>query len=590
MITMNAFKMNKNTKTGKSAEPVHKSTMDGSSHMKGISPTSAGPLSPFYSMGPALSLKGLVQPKLTIGQPNDRYEQEADRVADQVMRMPESKGSLVNGHLSLGKREKESSLVQQQSTCPECPEKEEIQTKPVAEQITPLVQRQEEGPEEEEEEPVQTKPISDQITPLIQRQEEVPEEEETPIQAKSFSGTSSQLAPGLQSRLQSIRGGGQPLPKSVRNYFEPRFGTDFSHVRVHTGLRAANLTKSINAKAFTIGKDVVFNAGQYSPNTQTGKSFIAHELTHVTQQQSGQHRVQRRTDQVIQRPIRNNAKTCLLHLHGTEKNALKVAQDLYNAYCVNLVYIHHPKRRLINVDVPGHRGVICRADPNRIFNNAAITSKWPEWNSGRCLRNPVMKAAQTAVINFRDNELNPKIRQCRGQSIVGTKIPGTGPTGSLPIVVFHGNVLTKVGTPKYRRQIGTRKESLTILSYCPRHLEEKAADKRTQKVRGVTIQHNSKCIKTISTYRPILNPHIEKGQNPDDFILVTKPTDFLDLVNDKRNVVLQDQNPPKDGSLSVVLSKGRYINIEAQLGRRKEQEKMGKEVLQNIGVRKLPCP
>ena len=95
---------------------------------------------------------GTIQAKLTIGQPNDKYEQEADRVADQVMRMPKTKGSLVNGH---------SSLVQRQSGCPDCPEREEIQTKPIADQITPLVQRQV-GPEEEEE-PIQTK--------LIQRQD-----------------------------------------------------------------------------------------------------------------------------------------------------------------------------------------------------------------------------------------------------------------------------------------------------------------------------------------------------------------------------------------------------------------------------------
>jgi hypothetical protein len=240
---MNAFKMNKNTKNGKSSGAVHQSTKSGISYMNGTSPASAKTLNPFYSMGPVLSLKGLIQPKLTIGQPNDKYEQEADRVADQVMRMPEPKKS--------------------------------------------LVQRQEEVPDEEEEEPVQTKPISDQITPLVQRQEgEEEEEEETPIQTKPLFGKPSRVTPGLHSRLQSIKSGGQPLPKSLRNFFEPRFGADFSGVRVHMDSKAAETAKSINSKAFTTGKDVVFNTGQYSPHTHTGKSLIAHELTHVVQQRS----------------------------------------------------------------------------------------------------------------------------------------------------------------------------------------------------------------------------------------------------------------------------------------------------------------
>jgi hypothetical protein len=88
---MNAFKMNKNTKSGRSAEPVHQA-YNGPSPVKWMSPTVEGPLSDFYSADPVLSLGNFIQPKLTIGQPNDRYEQEADRVADQVMRMPESKG------------------------------------------------------------------------------------------------------------------------------------------------------------------------------------------------------------------------------------------------------------------------------------------------------------------------------------------------------------------------------------------------------------------------------------------------------------------------------------------------------------------
>jgi len=234
---------------------------------------------------------GVLQAKLKIGKPGDKYEQEADRVAEQVMRMSEPK-------ISRQTEEEEEEL---------------IQPKPIAEQITPLVQRQaepeeeeeeEEEPiqakilstenpvlqrqeeEEEEEELVQPKPITEQITPLVQRQEE-PEEEEEPVQTKGNSSNAAMATPGVESSINSLKGGGQPLSKSVRNYFEPKFGYDFSGVRVHADSKASKTAEAINAKAFTSEKNVVFGSGEYSPETSSGKRLLAHELTHVVQQASG---------------------------------------------------------------------------------------------------------------------------------------------------------------------------------------------------------------------------------------------------------------------------------------------------------------
>ncbi len=252
---------------------------------------------------------GKIQAKLTIGKPNDKYEQEADRVADKVMSMrtSEPKQSLVNGH---------SSLVQRQAV----EEEEPIQTKPLVDQITPLVQRQA-GPEEEEEEPIQTKLLQRHVKEeeeepvqikLVQRQEaeeeeevqtklqrqaeeeeeepaqtklqrQLEDEEEEPIQTKPAHSQTPTVTSNIESSVNSLKGGGQPLSESTRSYFEPRFGSDFSSVRIHNDSKAAETAKSINAKAFTTGKDVVFGAGQYSPGTSTGKQLLAHELTHVVQ-------------------------------------------------------------------------------------------------------------------------------------------------------------------------------------------------------------------------------------------------------------------------------------------------------------------
>jgi hypothetical protein len=82
-------------------------------------------------------------------------------------------------------------------------------------------------------------------------------------------------------------GGGSPLETDTRGLMEERLGQDFSDVRVHTGQKADESARSINAQAYTVGTDVVFRSGHYSPGTDTGQRVLAHELTHVVQQKAG---------------------------------------------------------------------------------------------------------------------------------------------------------------------------------------------------------------------------------------------------------------------------------------------------------------
>ncbi|HEY0738614.1 MAG TPA: DUF4157 domain-containing protein, partial [Herpetosiphonaceae bacterium] len=83
---------------------------------------------------------------------------------------------------------------------------------------------------------------------------------------------------------ETLRSGGQPLDPATRAFMEPRFGHDFSQVRVHTDALAASAASSISAQAFTVDNQIVFGAGQYTPVSSAGKSLLAHELTHVVQQ------------------------------------------------------------------------------------------------------------------------------------------------------------------------------------------------------------------------------------------------------------------------------------------------------------------
>ncbi|MCP4426525.1 MAG: DUF4157 domain-containing protein, partial [Chloroflexi bacterium] len=194
----------------------------------------------------------MLQARLTIGQPGDKYEQEADRVAAQIER------------------------VQIRPSPPDIQDqkKDSLQTKPIIGPITPLVQRQveeDEGGEEGEEEEV--------------------------VQAKAKDGGASFASEQAEQITQSLRSGGEPLSKPVRAFFEPRFERSFNQVRVHTGRQAAGAARAINAKAFTLGEHIVFGAGEYAPQTSAGHHLLAHELTHVVQQG----RAQPNNDATVQR-------------------------------------------------------------------------------------------------------------------------------------------------------------------------------------------------------------------------------------------------------------------------------------------------
>jgi peptidoglycan hydrolase-like protein with peptidoglycan-binding domain len=177
-----------------------------------------------------------IQAKLVVGQPGDKYEQEADRVADEMMRMPE-----------------------------------------------PEVQRQ---LEEEEEELLQTKPLAGWITHLVQRQGEEEEEEEI-FRTKEVPGQIPEVTPDLESRITTMRSSGKPLPESIRTFFEPRFGYDFSQVRVHTDAEADRRNRALSARAFTWGQDIFFQHGAYNPGSSSGLGLLTHELAHVVQQSGG---------------------------------------------------------------------------------------------------------------------------------------------------------------------------------------------------------------------------------------------------------------------------------------------------------------
>jgi hypothetical protein len=102
------------------------------------------------------------------------------------------------------------------------------------------------------------------------------------LQRKRLSNDDNPAVPPIVYEV--LRSSGQPLDASTRTLFEQRFGNDFSQVRIHTDTKAAQSAQSVRALAYTVGRDVVFGAKQYEPNTELGKELLAHELSHVVQQ------------------------------------------------------------------------------------------------------------------------------------------------------------------------------------------------------------------------------------------------------------------------------------------------------------------
>jgi peptidoglycan hydrolase-like protein with peptidoglycan-binding domain len=217
-----------------------------------------------------------IQRKLTVGPANDQYEQEADHVAHQVMSMSDSVAANSMQWDTPQEEDKDKDKV--------------LQTKPLADSVTSFVQpgleNRDKTEENKEEVPVQAKRTEGHIEQW--RQPEL-EEEEKPLHAKSVQAKGESQADSfdtgadVESRLNQSKSGGSPLPDSVRAYMKPRFGTDFGHVRVHTGSEAIQMNRDVGAKAFPHDSDIYYGAGQNPGDFE----LTAHELTHVVQQTGG---------------------------------------------------------------------------------------------------------------------------------------------------------------------------------------------------------------------------------------------------------------------------------------------------------------
>lgn len=191
-------------------------------------------------------LPAIIQRKLVVGPANDPLEHEADRIADQVMRIPSPEVST-------------AAPPQVSRNCAACDEEEAKTLQPKS------VQRM-----------------------CVKCEEQEKKDGKGGAPGEEIDGHTA-------AAIQALRGQGASLPRSERSFFEPRFGQDFSSVRVHTDSRAADLAHSLGARAFTVGQDIVFGSGEYAPGSPEGRQILAHELAHTVQQGTTANRIQRLT-------------------------------------------------------------------------------------------------------------------------------------------------------------------------------------------------------------------------------------------------------------------------------------------------------
>jgi hypothetical protein len=169
-----------------------------------------------------LATRAPIQAKLAVSQPNDPSEQEADRVADRVMRMATPVLQRTCAACATGG-----------SPCPTCEEK---------------------------------------VSGLVQRKAE-------------YSSDASEEA--VTHAFGHDLGAGRPLDVPTRTFMESRFDQDFGQVRIHADARAAELAHNFNAHAFTVGQNIFFGAGKFTPSSESGRHLLAHELVHTRQQARG---------------------------------------------------------------------------------------------------------------------------------------------------------------------------------------------------------------------------------------------------------------------------------------------------------------
>jgi hypothetical protein len=331
-----------------------------------------------------------LQRKLAVGSVDDPLEREADQVAEQVMRMPDtgpgtpaaaSAGVIASSPMSGGHPRPDLGMadtnIQRKCACGEGSSGQCEECKKQEEELsgTSMIHRRANG---------------------------------------NGHGNGNGSSGGTEAPPivhEALRSPGQPLGASVRPIMESRFGRDFSDVRVHTDSVAAQSAQAVNALAYTLGNDLVFAPGQYAPQSRQAKRLIAHELTHVTQQVSRTPRVQRQpavqqgTDvgENTELPIIENVFAGKHYDRKSKQGALDYAKDWHTQFLRN----YQPYMTTPYDQAPGDVG-ISFAKQQRVGRAFFIYTVfyWPQ------IQNMADTVSPTTLFQVIDDDVKAAQKEC----------------------------------------------------------------------------------------------------------------------------------------------------------------------------------
>lgn len=461
---------------------------------------------------------------LRVSQPDDPAEVEADRMADHVMRVPAGGIDSVS-HDTAGR----SGVIQRK--CDAC--------------------------EQEDEEP------------LIQRKA-VPETNRATLDHRG-----SHVGDALSS-------GGSNLDLVTRDFFEPRFGYDLSSVRIHTGPAAARSAAAIDAKAYTLGSDIVFGDGEYARG-DSGRQLLAHELAHVIQNSAGTGRHETIKRQPKRKPdppkikagpassspsldlmpsINGEPCACLVAIHTDERGARVIAKLLHANCSYNLALVN-PDAKDRAVDIPN----VGKRDPNELFPQDVVEECMTDETACRNrLKADAASTASKTTLKYAQTQFFLAIKDCSNAF-------------TLPVIGLHDNRVIDTTTyldlvAKKKINVDDLKGDIDKTQPKPKEKDKpdpnkKAIDDLRKKLKGaggiLDTEETTNIIRWCNL-PDIGKCHIGDPQHPDNVVWVTNEEDFKKLAATNVNVVLQTKAGPESKTdLSTVFLHLKQLGLAQEL-------------------------
>ena len=395
----------------------------------------------------------------------------------------------------------------------------------------------------------------------------------------SSAGVLSQSPDHVRSVINSS---GRPLDLKTRNFFEPRFGYDLRGVRIHTDSRAGESASRINARAYTIGNDIVFGDGEYS-GSESGRQLLAHELAHVIQNSTGtrQHETLRRQPKKTPAPpkikagpassspsldlmpsINGEPCACLVAIHADERGARVIAKLLHANCSYNLALVM-PDSKNRTVDIPN----VGQRDPNELFPEDVVEECMTDETACRDrLKADAASTDKDKTKKYVQTQFFLTVKECSNSF-------------TLPVIGLHDNRTSD--TDVYLDLVAKSKINVDDLKTDIDKTQPKPKDKDKPDPNKKAIADLRKKLKgaggildvekTTNIFRWCNLPdigkcHIGDPKHPDNVVWVTNEEDFKKLAATNVNVALQTKAGPESKTdLSTVFLHLKNLGLTQEL-------------------------